>query len=510
MIIISSLVLIFVKSTINLQVHEENISPTTEHIKLEYPNVVIMMADDLGWADISPNNPALKYTPNLATLASKGIRFTDYHSAASMCTPSRAGLLTGRLGQRTGVLSNFGVYSEGGLPLTEYTIADHLKHVGYSTAIIGKWHLGHNGEYHPLSRGFDYYFGLPYSNDMGCVTCSPVYDIKVDPQCGRNKNFNISVPLFENSKIVEQPVDLTTLTKRYIKSTKSFISSSLKNKKPFFLYLPMTHVHTPLATDPKFNNYSKLGHFVDTVIEMDNYVGEVMNYLFKKRIFDNTMVIFTSDNGPCELKCKLGGNSFPYSGIWQKTIGGGGSTTKFTTWEGGHRVPFIISWPSKLPAGITSTDLVSAFDILPSLSIIAGFTLFDDRKYDGIPFPFIAPNNATRILFLPDVGLSELWALRYGTYKVYYASNPGADCEDNSGKGFLYHNPALVFDVTLNPQEDKPLSISELPQGFFKNIERYFKEMRDSIFSTFRSSVNWNVGEQFSPCCNKNKPFCAC
>ena len=474
------------------------------------PNIVLMMADDLGWADIGLNNPAINYTPNLAALAAQGVRYTDYHSAASMCTPSRAGLLTGRLGQRTGVISNFGVYSEGGLPLSEHTMADYLKSVGYSTGIVGKWHLGHNKNYNPLSRGFDYYFGLPYSNDMGCVTCSPVYDIKVNPQCGKNEHYNISVPLFENRKIIEQPVDLTTLTNRYIKSALSFISHSIEKRNPFFLYIPMTHVHTPLATDKKFTNHSKLGHFVDTVIEMDNYVGAVTNHLYEKKINQNTIVIFTSDNGPCELKCDLGGTSHPYNGIWQKTIGGGGATTKFTTWEGGHRVPFIISWPHKLPSGSINTDLVSALDILPSIAIIAGFTLHGDREYDGIPLPFLIPQNKTRTLFLPDVGLFELWSLRYDRYKVYYATKPGADCEDNSGRGFLYHNPALVFDITLDPQEIEPLSSSKLPHDFYKDIEGLMKGIRDSIYSSFRSSVNWNVDEKFAACCNKTNPYCAC
>lgn len=477
----------------------------------EKPNIVLMMADDLGWADISPNNQNIDYTPNLEALASEGIRYTDYHSAASVCTPSRAGLLTGRLGQRTGVISNFGVNSEGGLPLTEHTMAEYLRSAGYNTGIIGKWHLGHHGDYHPLARGFDYYFGLPYSNDMGCILCSPAYNIKVNPQCGKNRMFNLSVPLFENTNIIQQPVDLTTLTARYIESAQKFMASAIERNNPFFLYVPMTHVHVPLATDKRFANKTGHGHLADTIMEMDSYVGSITKFLKDQNVLKNTIVIFTSDNGPWEYKCNLAGSTTPFHGVWQKTQGGGGTSSKMSTWEGGHRVPFIISWPEKLPGGITKTDLVSALDLLPTFAMIANFTLQDDREYDGIPFPFLVPHTKTRALFLPDVDLIELWSLRYGQYKVYYATTPGdKDCQDSIGKGFLYHNPALVFDISTDPQEGEPLSMSDLPASFYHNIELLKKSMRDSIYTTMRSSVNWNTDDKFAACCNKNNPYCAC
>ena len=477
----------------------------------EKPNIVLMMADDLGWADISPNNPAINYTPHLAALAAQGVRYTDYHSAASVCTPSRAGLLTGRLGQRTGVISNFGAYSEGGLPLSEHTMAEYLQGAGYSTGVIGKWHLGHNGDYHPLSRGFDYYFGLPYSNDMGCVMCSPVYNVKVDPQCGKNHLFNLSLPLFENRKIIEQPVDLPSLTTRYIHSAQKFMSNAIEQEKPFFLYVPMTHVHVPLATDKMFANKTGHGHLADTVMEMDGYVGAVTNFLKDKNVQGNTIVIFTSDNGPWEYKCDLAGSTAPYHGLWQKNEGGGGTSSKMSTWEGGHRVPFIVSWPGHLPGGVSKGDLVSALDLLPTFALISDFKLRDDREYDGIPFPFLVPHKKIRTLFLPDVDLVELWALRHGQYKVYYATTPtDKDCQDSIGKGFLFHNPALVFDVVSDPEERKPLIVSELPDRFYQTIEELKKGIRDSIYSTFRSSVNWKGDEKYAACCNRSNPYCAC
>ena len=473
------------------------------------PNILLMMADDLGWGDVAPNNPTIQYTPNIEKLASQGLRYTDYHSAASVCTPSRAGLLTGRLGQRTGVIKNFYVDSKGGLPLTERTMADYLKSAGYKTGVIGKWHLGHTEPYHPLSRGFDYYFGLPYSNDMGCLdssTSSSVYNIKVDPVCGKNKLWNISLPLYEDRKIIEQPVKLVSLTERYAQRAEKFMSAALQEGKPFFMYLPMTHVHVPLSSAVQYTG----NHFVDTVMEMDHYVGKMLSFLKDKDIEEDTIVIFTSDNGPWEIKCDLAGTSSPYLGKWQKAQGGGGSSSKMTTWEGGHRVPFIVSWPKIIPGGQVSTDLVSAYDILPTFALVANFSLPADREFDGIPLPFLVPHNETRALFHPDPELTELWSVRYGKYKAYYATNPDQDCQDGWGRGFLYHNPALVFDLEQDVGESAPLREKEVPEGLYHKIESLKKRIRDSIDSGYRSTVNWESAASVAPCCNEHNDYCAC
>ena len=260
---------------------------------------------------------------------------------------------------------------------------------------------------------------------MGCVTCSPVYNTKINPQCGMNKDHNISVPLFENREIIEQPVDLTKLSDRYTAAATNFMSTAVSHEKPFFLYAPLTHVHVPLATDPRFAGGSGSGHFGDAVMEMDDFVGQVMGWVREKGLLEDTLVMFTSDNGPWEFKCELAGCAEPYVGIWQKVVGEGGSSSKMTTWEGGHRVPFIVSWPGKLPANKVGSELVSAFDILPTLAAICGFELPTDRVFDGIPLPFVAPHNGTRVTFHLDAGYNEIWALRYGKYKVYYATYPG-------------------------------------------------------------------------------------
>ena len=281
--------------------------------------------------------------------------------------------------------------------------------------MIGKWHLGITPDYHPLSRGFDYWFGLPYSVDMGCITCE-AYD-NYNHLCGGKRSNEsvdtVALPLFQDRNIIEAPVDLTKLTSRYISAAQDFMSSALSAESPFFLYVPLSHVHTPLATGPQFANASDAGHYGDTVMEMDDFVGQIVDWLDAKDAEKNTLVIFTSDNGPWEVKCELGGEATPFLGLWQKIVGKGGSSSKGTTWEGGHRVPFIVSWPGTLPAGKVSGDLVSALDIVPTFADIAGLTLPDDRVFDGIPLPFVKPHNGSRTLMLPNSGsvrdYTEIW-----------------------------------------------------------------------------------------------------
>lgn len=196
------------------------------------PNFLVILADDLGWGDLGANWAETKETPNLDELAAEGTRFVDFHSAASTCSPSRASLLTGRLGARNGVTHNFAVTSAGGLPLNETTLAEVLRAAGYSTGAIGKWHLGHHGRHHPTARGFDYYFGIPYSHDMGC-TDTPGYNVPPCPPCPRHGAAtsatdkecytDVALPLLENLTIVQQPVDLSSLTERYAEAAARFI-----------------------------------------------------------------------------------------------------------------------------------------------------------------------------------------------------------------------------------------------------------------------------------------------
>lgn len=304
-------------------------------------------------------------------------------------------------------------------------------------------------------------------------------------------------------------MDLTTLSSRYASKAKTFIEQSIKKSAPFFLYTPLTHVHVPLATCKTFANKSADGHFGDVLMEMDHFIGEIIDFVEESNIVDNTIIIFTSDNGPWDLKCDLAGEATPFDGLWQQKRGGGGGSHKATTWEGGHRVPFIISWPNVLTPNVVSQELISALDIVPSLSLITNFSLPKDRVFDGKPFSFLTAHKPSekRALFFQSIMSEEIWALRYGKYKIFYATEPVKDCEDDIGKGFLYHNPALIFDTYNDPAESKPVRMGI---SFHAEIERLMKEQRDSVRFTFRSRVDWRNDESVRPCCNVNNDYCFC
>ncbi|XP_063816811.1 arylsulfatase G isoform X2 [Pseudophryne corroboree] len=347
------------------------------------PNFIVILADDIGYGDLGANMAAqTTNTPNLDKMASNGLRLVDFHSAASTCSPSRASLLTGRLGIRNGVTHNFAPKSIGGLPLNETTLANVLKQSGYITGLIGKWHLGHHKRYHPNWRGFDYYYGIPYSNDMGC-TDTPGYNLPLCPPCPRHSENHqrsaggcytrLALPLMENSVIMEQPVDLTSLPARYADKAITFIRNASDRGQPFFLFVALAHMHVPLSPVPVA---AQCGPYEESLQEMDHLVGEI-----RASTDDNTLIWFTGDNGPWAQKCHLAGNVGPFIGAWQTTQGG--SAAKQTTWEGGHRVPTIVYWPERIPQNRTSSALLSMLDIFPTLVTLANGTLPADRRLDG-------------------------------------------------------------------------------------------------------------------------------
>uniref|UniRef100_U3IPB2 Arylsulfatase G n=1 Tax=Anas platyrhynchos platyrhynchos TaxID=8840 RepID=U3IPB2_ANAPP len=278
------------------------------------PHFMVILADDLGWGDLGANWAQTKETPNLDELAAQGTRFVDFHSAASTCSPSRASLLTGRLGARNGVTHNFAITSLGGLPLNETTLAEVLQAAGYSTGAIGKWHLGHHGRHHPMSRGFDYYFGIPYSNDMGC-TDTPGYNVPPCPPCppGDKECYrDVALPLFENLTIIQQPVNLSSLTERYAEAAARFVQRASDSGRPFFLYVALAHMHVPLevSVPPGSDVYGA------ALREMDALVGRL-----RRLAGPNTLLWFTGDNGPWAQKCELAGRLGPLVGAWQRTRG---------------------------------------------------------------------------------------------------------------------------------------------------------------------------------------------
>jgi len=312
------------------------------------PNFVLIFADDLGYGDIS--GFGLKessiQTPNLDRMAAEGAKLTRFYVPTPYCAPSRATILTGRYPFRNGVVHNptpdMGI-NEVGLPDSEITIAEALKDAGYASICIGKWHLGHTLKFLPRRQGFDEYYGILYSNDMR------------------------PVQLVENENVVEYPVVQATLTKRYTERALDFIERSAKAGRPFFLYLPHAMPHKPLAASEDFYTPETPNDlYADVIRELDFSIGRVFQKLKQLGLDNDTLVIFTSDNGP-----------------WYGGSTGGLRGMKAKTWEGGLRVPMIARWPGKIPAGVVNNSLAGTTDILPTILKAAGVDVPEDRVIDG-------------------------------------------------------------------------------------------------------------------------------
>jgi arylsulfatase A len=351
------------------------------------PNVIIIYNDDLGYQDLGCyGSPNIK-TPRVDELAKEGMRFTDFYSASPVCSASRAALLTGCYPQRVGVPGVISAGANQGLNPKHSTLAEVLKSVGYATAAVGKWHLGDLSKFLPTNQGFDSFFGIPYSNDMYPSKNIPYaancqfkegYDLEkinalfanMKPNEKQPESAKHKVPLMRNLETIEFPVDQTTITKRYADEGIQFIQQSVKDKKPFFLYLANSMPHIPLYVSPEFKGKSKRGIYGDVVEEIDYNTGRILDLLKELKIDKNTIVIFSSDNGPWLSKGADGGSALPYF------------EGKFTSFEGGLRVPFIIKWPKKIKEGAVCSALTSTIDVLPTLAQITGAKL-SDIELDG-------------------------------------------------------------------------------------------------------------------------------
>lgn len=319
------------------------------------PNFVVIYCDDLGFADIDTFGSHEWETPNLNQMAKEGMRLTDFHSAAAVCSASRAALLTGCYPQRVSILGALGPNSKIGIHESEVLLPEILKKQGYATAIFGKWHLGDAPQFLPTRHGFDQYFGLPYSNDMW-------------PKHPTNKSFPL-LPLIEQDKTIATMPDQTQLTTWYTERAVKFIADNKAG--PFFLYVPHSMPHVPLHVSSKFKGKSKQGLYGDVIMEIDWSVGQILAALKEHGLDENTLVLFTSDNGPWLSYGNHAGSAKPLR------------EGKGTTWEGGQREPCIVRWPGKIAAGSVCSELTTTMDVLPTFAKLAGSSAPTDRIIDG-------------------------------------------------------------------------------------------------------------------------------
>ncbi|MCB1226228.1 MAG: sulfatase [Verrucomicrobiales bacterium] len=402
----------------------------------EKPNIVVIYADDLGYGDLSCYGHPTIHTPHLDRMAAEGVRFTEFYSAAEVCTPSRAALLTGRYPVRSGMASSkrrvLFPESKGGLPPSEITLATALHGAGYATAAVGKWHLGHLSPHLPTDHGFDSYFGIPYSNDMDRRA-------ELGPR-GRAaflepKSEYWNVPLMRDKEILERAPDQTQLTRRYTDEAVKFIRSHREG--PFFLYLAHSMPHVPLFRSKAFEGISRRGLYGDVVQEVDASVGRVLDTLKELGLQQRTLVVFSSDNGPWLIFDQQGGSA----GLLRDGKG--------STWEGGMRVPGIFWWPDTIPAGQICRDWASTMDIFATGLAIAGVPLPADRTIDGQDIRPLLTGGGS----VPREGFfyyrgTDLFAARTGPWKAHWKTQTGY-----GQKAPDDHQPPLLFQLDVDPGE---------------------------------------------------------
>jgi arylsulfatase A-like enzyme len=385
--------------------------------------VVLLLADDLGYGDLTCQGHPTIRTLHLDQMAIEGLRFTQFY-AACYCTPSRAALLTGRLPVRSGLNRVLGPKSRGGIPVGEMTLGDALKARGYATSCIGKWHLGSQPGYLPTRHGFDHYLGIPYSNDMD-----------------RAREGEPPIPLLRDEMVIEQPAIQESLTRRYTDEALSFIrrqAPSARQGQPFFLYLAYTFPHVPLHAGAEFLGKSPRGLYGDVVEELDESVGQILQTLRSEDLSKSTLVVFTSDNGPWLFQGRDGGSA----GLLREGKG--------TTWEGGVRVPCLAWWPGTIGPGRVVQDLASELDLLATCVELAGGKLPEDRPYDSQSLVPVLRGSGhgsrNEIFYYYD---TQVTALRQGPWKLHIKT-----IEALSGVDKLQdRSPPLLFNLIVDPSE---------------------------------------------------------
>ncbi len=424
------------------------------------PNFVVIYCDDMGYGDLSCyGNPTVK-TPYLDRMAQEGQKWTSFYVSASVSSPSRAGLLTGRLGVRTGMYGNrkrvLFPNSPEGLPPEEITIPELLHKAGYATAIVGKWHVGHKEESMPLANGFDYFYGSPFSNDMSKKEQSKV----------GNVNYPYEYVLYDQHQVVEREPDQTQLTKRLTEKVVAYIKHH--KDKPFFLYLAHPMPHWPVYASEDFQGKSARGKYGDCIEEIDWSVGEILQTLRNTGLDKNTLVVFTSDNGPWLPYKQEAGTSGPLR------------EGKGSHCEGGFRVPCIVWGKGVKPGQVT--NMGSTLDLLPTFCSMAGVELPADRIYDGnsLTDAFEDPSSVVRDEFFFYRG-SDLYAVRKGAFKLHFMDKPAY----GSAPKVVFEKPHL-YDLGTDPEEKYDISekhpeiVAELTKLAYKHKSSFV--VAESIF----------------------------
>jgi uncharacterized sulfatase len=364
------------------------------------PNILLILCDDLGYGDLACyGNPKIQ-TPHLDRLAARGVRFTSFYAAGAQCTPSRAGLLTGRYPARFGLTYTLMTNAGAGIPAAEILLSEILQTAGYTTMLAGKWHLGDRPAYHPRRHGFDHFLGLLRGHDT-------------DPR-----------DPWRDDQIVDRQADPATLTQRFTDAATAFITDRGRDRRPFFLLLAHTAPHTPLHPPAPFKGRSATGPYGDVVEEIDHSVGQLVDALRRANLDDNTLILFTSDNGPA-----AGGSAGPLRG------------GKFSTFEGGIRVPAIAAWPARLKPRVEPQPAI-LLDLFPTITTLAGAKPPADRPIDGRDLSKVLLDSANRdgdefFFYFRD----QLQACRIGRWKLK-----------------LEDNRPMLFDLDTDPGETKDLS----------------------------------------------------
>ena len=423
------------------------------------PNFVIIFADDLGYQDIGPYGARLALTPNLDRMAKEGVRFTDFYAAQAVCSASRAALLTGCYPNRIGILGALNPESKHGIHANELTLAELLKARGYATAIYGKWHLGHQPQFLPTRHGFDEYFGLPYSNDMWPRHPDPKYNFP-------------DLPLIEGVRTIGMNPDQSKLTSWYTEHAVRFIE---RNKtRPFFLYVPHSMPHVPLFVSGKHRERSGRGLYSDVILELDWSVGQILKALKKEGLDEKTLVIFTSDNGPWLLYGDHAGSALPLR------------EGKATTFEGGVRVPCLMRWPGKIPAGTVNREMALTMDLLPTLARLGGAEVPKGRIIDGKDiWALMSSQSGAKT---PHEAFFYYWAqhlqaVRSGAWKLHFPhSYTRPDPPGGGGKPGKYANKDIgleLFDLDKDISETRNVA-SENPQ-VVKRLQALAERAREDL-----------------------------